>query len=56
AQLALDAAAALVAAEGGKALIGGSDAERIFRETAFILVAASRPQLKDALLQRFSGL
>lgn len=54
AQLALDAAAALVAADGGKALLQGADAERLFRECAFILVAASRPQLKGALLQRFS--
>lgn len=54
AQLALDAVAALVAAEGGKALLQGADAARLFREAAFILVAASRPQLKDALLHRFS--
>ncbi|WP_439032970.1 acyl-CoA dehydrogenase family protein [Gordonia terrae] len=52
--LALDAAAALVAAAGGRALVRGNDSERLFREAAFVLVAASRPELKDALLQRFS--
>ncbi|WP_238422851.1 acyl-CoA dehydrogenase family protein [Gordonia sp. 'Campus'] len=52
--LALDAAAALVAASGGRALVRGADSERLFREASFVLVAASRPELKDALLQRFS--
>lgn len=56
ARLALDAAAALVAATGGRALVRGSDPERLFREAAFVLVAASRPELKAALAQRFSGL
>lgn len=56
AQLAVDAAAALVAAEGGRALIAGSDADRLSREATFTLVAASRPELKGLLLQRFSGL
>nr|WP_223205559.1 acyl-CoA dehydrogenase family protein [Gordonia jinghuaiqii] len=55
AQLAVDATAALVAATGGQALIRGADAERLYRETSFVLVAASRPELKQALLQRFSG-
>ncbi|MFE0748879.1 acyl-CoA dehydrogenase family protein [Gordonia sp. NPDC058843] len=55
ARLALDAAAALVAADGGRALVRGSDSERLFREAAFVLVAASRPELKTALLQSFSG-
>lgn len=56
AQLGVDAAAALVAADGGRALIAGSDADRLSREATFTLVAASRPELKDLLLQRFSGL
>ena len=55
AQLAVDAAAALVAADGGRALIVGSDADRLSREATFTLVAASRPELKGLLLQRFSG-
>ena len=55
AQLAVDAAAALVAADGGRALVVGSDADRLSREATFTLVAASRPELKGLLLQRFSG-
>lgn len=54
AQLAVDAAAALVAADGGRALLRGANAERLAREAAFTLVAASRPALKDLLVQRFS--
>ncbi len=55
ARLALEAVAALVAARGGEALLRGSDAERLFREASFILVAASRPALKDLLVRRFAG-
>ena len=55
AALALDAAAALVSADGGRGVVRGSDSERLFREAAFVLVAASRPELKTALLHRFSG-
>ncbi len=55
ARLALEAVAALVAARGGEALLRGSDAERLFREASFILVAASRPELKDLLVRRFAG-
>ncbi|GAC00372.1 hypothetical protein GONAM_15_00790 [Gordonia namibiensis NBRC 108229] len=55
ARLALEAVAALVAARGGEALLHGSDAERLFREASFILVAASRPELKDLLVRRFAG-
>ncbi len=53
--LALEAVAALVAARGGEALLRGSDAERLFREASFVLVAASRPELKDLLVRRFAG-
>ncbi|ROZ98035.1 acyl-CoA dehydrogenase family protein [Gordonia sp. OPL2] len=56
AQLALDATATLIAAEGGRALLRGSTPERLAREALFTLVAASRPQLKDLLVERFSGL
>lgn len=54
AQLALDAAGALVAAYGGRALLRGNHPERLAREAVFTLVAASRPTLKDLLVQRFS--
>nr|WP_174344001.1 acyl-CoA dehydrogenase family protein [Gordonia soli] len=54
ARLAVEAAATLVAADGGRALIAGSDAERLARQATFTLVAASRPQLKDLLVERFS--
>ncbi|WP_425270374.1 acyl-CoA dehydrogenase family protein [Gordonia alkanivorans] len=54
ARLALDAVAALVAARGGEALRRSNDAERLFREASFILVAASRPELKDLLVRRFA--
>ncbi len=50
------AAATLIAADGGRALLRGSTPERLAREAVFTLVAASRPQLKDLLLERFSGL
>ncbi|HQV20789.1 MAG TPA: acyl-CoA dehydrogenase, partial [Gordonia sp. (in: high G+C Gram-positive bacteria)] len=36
-------------------LIRGSHAERLVREAAFTLVAASRPALKDLLVHQFSG-
>ncbi|AZG47403.1 acyl-CoA dehydrogenase family protein [Gordonia insulae] len=54
AQLALEAAAALIAADGGRGLLRGNHPERLAREAAFTLVAASRPQLKDLLVERFS--
>ena len=55
AQLAVDAAATLIAAEGGAALLRGAHPERLAREAAFTLVAASRPQLKELLVDRFSA-
>jgi alkylation response protein AidB-like acyl-CoA dehydrogenase len=55
AELAMDAAATLIAADGGRALLRGSTPERLAREAVFTLVAASRPQLKDLLVERFSG-
>ncbi|MFT4126063.1 MAG: acyl-CoA dehydrogenase family protein [Gordonia sp. (in: high G+C Gram-positive bacteria)] len=55
AALAVDAAATLIAAEGGRALLRGAPAQQLAREAAFTLVAASRPQLKDLLVRRFSG-
>ncbi len=55
AQLAIDAAAALVAADGGRGVVRGRHPERLAREAVFLLVAASRPMLKDVLVQRFSA-
>ncbi|UZF57076.1 acyl-CoA/acyl-ACP dehydrogenase [Gordonia polyisoprenivorans] len=55
ARLAVDAASALVSADGGRALLSGNDAQRLARESMFTLVAASRPQVKDLLVQQFSG-
>ncbi|MFW0793594.1 acyl-CoA dehydrogenase family protein [Gordonia sp. CPCC 205515] len=54
AQLAVDASATLVAADGGRALLRGNHPERLAREAVFTLVAASRPALKDLLVERFS--
>ncbi|GAA1482537.1 acyl-CoA dehydrogenase family protein [Gordonia sinesedis] len=54
AQLAVDAASTLVSADGGRALLRGAPAERLAREAAFTLVAASRPTLKNVLVHRFS--
>ncbi|MEE4024483.1 acyl-CoA dehydrogenase family protein [Gordonia sp. PKS22-38] len=55
AQLAVDAAAALIAADGGRGLLRGAHPERLAREAMFTLVAASRPQLKDLLVEQFSA-
>ncbi|MFW0786547.1 acyl-CoA dehydrogenase family protein [Gordonia sp. CPCC 206044] len=54
AQLATDAAATTIAAAGGAGLLRGNHPERLSREAAFTLVAASRPELKDLLVERFS--
>ena len=55
AQLGLDAAAALVSAHGGRSLLSGNNAERLARESMFTLVAASRPAVKDLLMEHFSA-
>jgi hypothetical protein len=55
AQLAMRAASALVAAGGGPSLLGTHHAQRLAREAIFTLVAASRPELKRELLERFSA-
>jgi len=54
-ELALRAAAALVTAGGGPSLLRTAHAQRLAREALFTLVAASRPELKQALLQRLAG-
>ncbi|GAB04466.1 acyl-CoA dehydrogenase [Gordonia amarae] len=55
ARLAVEAASTLVVATGGPALVRGNPAERLVREAAFTLVAASRPPLKERLVGSFSG-
>lgn len=55
AELAVHAAGALVAATGGPALTTSSPAQLLARNAAFTLVAASRPELKELLVGRFSG-
>jgi hypothetical protein len=54
AELAMRAAAALIAGGGGSAILRSSTAQLLAREAMFTLVAASRPELKRSLLQRFS--
>jgi alkylation response protein AidB-like acyl-CoA dehydrogenase len=54
AELALRAAATLVASEGGPAILRSSPAQLLARYAMFTLVAASRPELKNSLAQRFS--
>ncbi len=53
--LALRAAAALVTAGGGPSLLRSAHAQRLAREALFTLVAASRPELKQALLTTLAG-
>lgn len=54
AELAVRAASALVAAGGGPSLDRSHQAQRLAREAIFTLVAASRPELKAALVERLS--
>jgi alkylation response protein AidB-like acyl-CoA dehydrogenase len=54
AELAVRAAATLVANDGGSALLTSSPAQLLARDAMFTLVAASRPELKRSLVQRFS--
>lgn len=51
-ELAHRACGALVVAVGGSALVCTHEAQRLARESLFTLVAASRSQVKSALLQR----
>ncbi|MDV7245394.1 MULTISPECIES: acyl-CoA dehydrogenase family protein [Rhodococcus] len=53
-ELAVRTASALVTAKGSSALIAGNTAERLVREATFTLVAAGRPAIKAALLDRLS--
>lgn len=45
-------AGALVAAVGSRAVLAGQHAQRLVREATFLLVAASRQEIKNALLDR----
>ncbi len=54
AELAVRAATALVAATGGPALTSTSTAQLLARNATFMVVAASRPELKELLVKRFS--
>jgi alkylation response protein AidB-like acyl-CoA dehydrogenase len=55
AELAVRAATALVAATGGPALTNTSPAQLLARNATFMVVAASRPELKELLVERFSS-
>lgn len=55
AELAVRAASTLVAAGGGPSLDRSQHAQRLAREAIFTLVAASRPPLKAALVERLSS-
>ena len=55
AELAVHAATALVAATGGPALTSTSPAQLLARNATFMVVAASRPELKELLVERFSS-
>ncbi|MBI3215261.1 MAG: acyl-CoA/acyl-ACP dehydrogenase [Mycobacterium sp.] len=55
AELAVRAAAALVAAAGGPGIRRDSTAQLLARQAAFTLVAASRPELKKLLVGRLAG-
>lgn len=54
AQLAVRAAAAAVTSTGGPALLRDSTAQLLARNATFTLVAASRPELKRALVRSFA--
>jgi hypothetical protein len=52
AELAYRSAGALVAAVGSRSVLAGEHAQRLVREATFLLVAASRPEIKEGLLER----
>lgn len=54
-ELAMRAASALFTATGSSAITRGTLAERSLREAAFTLVFGSRPGIRTALLERFTG-
>jgi alkylation response protein AidB-like acyl-CoA dehydrogenase len=54
-ELAVRAAHALAVHHGSASALAGSDADRLTREAAFLLVFGSRPAIKEALFQQFSA-
>lgn len=54
AELAFRAAGTLVAATGSTSVLAGRHPQRLVREATFLLVAASRPEIKAGLLELFS--
>jgi alkylation response protein AidB-like acyl-CoA dehydrogenase len=55
AELALRAAAALVTSTGSRSILAGQHAERLARESLFLLVFGSRPPIRTALLHRLNA-
>jgi alkylation response protein AidB-like acyl-CoA dehydrogenase len=51
-ELALRAAAALVTSTGSRSILAGQHAERLARESLFLLVFGTRPAIRTALLHR----
>lgn len=56
AELAVRASAAVVANGGGPAILRDAMPALLARNATFTLVAASRPELKQSLVQRFSAI
>jgi hypothetical protein len=54
-ELAMRTAAALVAAQGSRAILVGEHAQRLAREALFLLVFAFRPAIKENLSRRLSA-
>ena len=54
-ELAVRAAHALAVGRGSTSVLVGDVAERLGREAALLLVFASRPAIKDALLRQFNA-
>lgn len=53
-ELAVRVTAALVTSTGSRSLVGSNTAERLMREATFTLVAATRPGIKAALIERLT--
>jgi len=54
-ELAMQAAAALVAVRGSRAILVGEHPQRLAREALFLLVFASRPAIKENLSSRLTA-
>jgi hypothetical protein len=51
----MQAAAALVAVQGSRAILVDEHPQRLAREALFLLVFASRPAIKERLSRRLTG-